>query len=263
MHDGILDNRNGPVLLIIVVLVMAAGCAGYRETASPKRVPVAPDDYYDQAERRAEEILGQLESQLGEDHPGLINPLMTLSMVYYRQGRRQESDALLERVWDLIESDPELTVENLDLAVRYGSLPAAARAHDRLDVRTHLAKSANVNAFDAQGRTALHHAAIHGDEEMVMMLIKAGAIATMRDRQRQTARDYARRFEHEQLVDLLEPSRVAEIRPDEVEPEEPPLEAEPGFDDLDWLDAPDTGVPEDDRDFFTEPEDFEDDFLLH
>lgn len=264
MRQEVCNANLVPVFMILFVSAMVAGCAGYRETRPPERAPVAPAHYYDQAERRAEEILEQLEARLGENHPSLINPLMTLSMVYFRQGRLQESDALLERVWTLIEEHPELTVETLDLPVRYGSLAAAASAHDRLDVRTHLAKSANVNAFDAQGRTALHYAAIHGDKDMAKQLISAGAIVTMRDRQRQTARDYARRFEHEDLVALLDPSRVAELQPDAAEPEDPARAAEPEFDDFDWLDAPVTepADPVDDEDFFRQPDEVEEDFFL-
>ncbi len=257
----ITGNRNWLALVALTpVLAITAGCAGYRETPPPERAPVETEGYYDMTERRAEEILCHLETRLGDDHPGLIDPLMTLSMVYFRQGRQQESDELLQRVWDLIEKNPELTVEDVDLPVRYGSLPAAARAADRLDVRTHLAKSANVNSIDAQGRTALHHAAINGDLEMAKTLISKGAIVTMRDRERQTARDYARGFEHEEIVYLLEPSRVAELRPEETERVEPPPDAEFEFDDIDWFDAPAADEPVID-DVFTDPVDIDHDFF--
>lgn len=253
-------------LAMISVMAMSVGCARFREVPPPERAPVDTPAYYDRAGERAREILQQLESRLGADHPALIDPLMTLSMVSFRQNRMEEADELLERVWTLVETTPELAMEDLDLPTRYGSLPAAARAGDRMDVRLHLVQDADVNAIDARGMTALHYAAVHGDENMGRMLIENGAIVTLRDRQRKTARDYAREHEYAEIVALLDPRRIAELRPDRepppdaAEPVEPPEDADSGFDELEWFEVPAEDTPPV-TDVFEQPEEVEDDLF--
>ncbi len=50
---------------------------------------------------------------------------------------------------------------------------------------------ADVNAVDADGNTAVHHAAARGDNEMILYLVSKGAIVTRVNRAGQTTVDMA------------------------------------------------------------------------
>jgi ankyrin repeat protein len=50
---------------------------------------------------------------------------------------------------------------------------------------------ADVNAFDHEGNTALHHAASRGDNEMILYLVSKGADVTRVNREGQTTADMA------------------------------------------------------------------------
>ena len=50
---------------------------------------------------------------------------------------------------------------------------------------------ADVNAIDADGNTAVHHAAARGDNEMILYLVSKGAVVTRVNRAGQTTVDLA------------------------------------------------------------------------
>ncbi len=246
------------------LMLLSTGCARHpREPAAP---PVMAEtvEYYAVAAQRAENILERLERRYGPHDPRLITPLAALSMIYFRQDRMEESDDLLERAWEMVETNHEISLEEIHFPVRYGSLSAAAQAGDRLDARTHLALGGDVDQRDAYGQTPLHHFAAHGDEAMVRTLLGKGATPGARDWQRQTAREIAEAKGHVGIVELLgrRQARVpVETAPDAAAPT--------AGDDL--LAIPDA-TPEDDDffgpppatgdDFFHQPDAVEDDFFF-
>jgi len=50
---------------------------------------------------------------------------------------------------------------------------------------------ADVNAVDADGNTAVHHAASRGDDDMILFLVSKGAVVTRINRSGQTTIDLA------------------------------------------------------------------------
>lgn len=60
-----------------------------------------------------------------------------------------------------------------------------------------------VNFANADGRTALHIAAVRDDAQMVMYLLEAGADASRRDRWGITPREEARRCGFEKLASVF------------------------------------------------------------
>ena len=82
-------------------------------------------------------------------------------------------------------------ISPLAYAQAQASLPGAARLGDAGAVATFLAKGAEVNATDLDGRTALHWAAQRGDAKVVDLLLAAGADAQARDALGRTPLHYA------------------------------------------------------------------------
>jgi hypothetical protein len=80
----------------------------------------------------------------------------------------------------------------------------AATSQARSESRAALAREIDVNAADAQGRTALMRAALQGDAAQVQRLLDAGADPLRRDREGRSAGDLAREAGHLALLPLLE-----------------------------------------------------------
>src|SRR5688572_26676188 len=57
-------------------------------------------------------------------------------------------------------------------------LPEAVRRGDAVRIRSLLAGHPDLQARDADGNTALHWAALHGDSTLVKELLERGAVAT-------------------------------------------------------------------------------------
>ncbi|KAL8883557.1 MAG: hypothetical protein Q9192_007105 [Flavoplaca navasiana] len=104
------------------------------------------------------------------------------------------------------------------------ALPAAAQTHlpDRTEILAYfLANGAPINmieyefdddtrkTFDVKGfGTALHHAARHGNEQMVRFLLEKGAITDLKDSLKKTAMQYAQENGHPAIVTLLEQAAI-------------------------------------------------------
>lgn len=85
-------------------------------------------------------------------------------------------------------------------------LPAllrAAQTGDLATAREAIARGDNLNAADANGRTALMAAAARGDLALVRLLLDAGADTALTDPDGLTAADLARQAGHDQVLDLL------------------------------------------------------------
>src|SRR5258707_1444668 len=74
---------------------------------------------------------------------------------------------------------------------RSDSIVVAVLNNDIEKVRNLLTKGVNPNMTDADGRTALIHAATAGNTPAVKLLLDAGAKATIRDKTGNTAMHYA------------------------------------------------------------------------
>ncbi len=85
-------------------------------------------------------------------------------------------------------------------------LPAllrAAQAGDLATAREAIARGDDLNATNADGRTALMTAATRGDLALVRLLLDAGAETTRTDANGLTAADLARQGGHDQVLELL------------------------------------------------------------
>ncbi|MGI9428955.1 MAG: ankyrin repeat domain-containing protein [Bythopirellula sp.] len=84
------------------------------------------------------------------------------------------------------------------------ALMFAATGDNAETVELLLEKGAEVNAFDAnEGFTALMHAAAEGHADVVKVLLQYDADPTMRDTDGDSARDFAERNRHADVVQLL------------------------------------------------------------
>lgn len=85
----------------------------------------------------------------------------------------------------------------------------AARSQARPEAQGALAREVDVNAVDAQGRTALMRAALQGDTARVRRLLDAGADPGRRDREGRSAADLAREAGHAAVLSILEAASAA------------------------------------------------------
>lgn len=83
------------------------------------------------------------------------------------------------------------------------TIATAASGNKTEEVRVLLAKGANPNTSDSQGRTALSYAAQLGNLEMAAMLINAGASPDVRDKLGNSPVHWAADAGHIQLLRLL------------------------------------------------------------
>ena len=96
---------------------------------------------------------------------------------------------------------------NAGLADIYGWTPLMRATYERrLDVVRILLRSgsANVNARNDNGATALHHAALRGELEIAQLLIAKGADLQAKDHQQRTPLMVARATGHGKVVKLLD-----------------------------------------------------------
>jgi uncharacterized protein len=78
-----------------------------------------------------------------------------------------------------------------------------ALSKDGAVIRLLIERGADVNAVQAGGYRPLHQAAVTGREELVRMLLDAGADKTARCDREKTAAEYARERGHTELAELL------------------------------------------------------------
>ncbi|WP_439520108.1 hypothetical protein [Hydrogenophaga sp.] len=90
---------------------------------------------------------------------------------------------------------------NADAMAERAPLP---RAQARSEAQGTLAREVDVNAIDAQGRTALMRAALRGDAARVRRLLEAGADPARRDAAGRNAAELAREAGHAEVQAILE-----------------------------------------------------------
>lgn len=109
----------------------------------------------------------------------------------------------------------ENQVEAVDLLIQHGISPsiqgplnlqpihlAAREGHTRM-VRHLLDSGVPVNTQDLIGATPLHWAADQNQMDVARLLLDCGADVQIRNTKRETAEDVARKFGHEEMVELL------------------------------------------------------------
>jgi ankyrin repeat protein len=82
-----------------------------------------------------------------------------------------------------------------------------ALSKDAEITRLLIERGADVNAAQTAGYCPLHQAAVAGREDLVRMLLDAGADRTARCDRGKTAAEYARERGHAAVTALLDPSR--------------------------------------------------------
>lgn len=75
---------------------------------------------------------------------------------------------------------------------------------------------ANVHTMDKEGKTTLMNAALNGFEALVKLLVKKGVSIKLRSEHGKTALDFARSFEHERVIQVLQ-EQLDAIRKEENE----------------------------------------------
>jgi glutaminase len=73
-----------------------------------------------------------------------------------------------------------------------------------LEIQQRMARGADLNAADYDGRTPLHLACSEGHFEVVNYMVEHGALVNAKDRWNNTPIDDAKRGSHKQIVELLE-----------------------------------------------------------
>lgn len=95
--------------------------------------------------------------------------------------------------------------DNADAMAEGAPLP---RAQARSEAPGASAREVDVNAIDAQGRTALMRAALRGDAARVRRLLEAGADPARRDAAGRNAAELAREAGHAEVLAILEAASV-------------------------------------------------------
>ena len=84
------------------------------------------------------------------------------------------------------------------------ALMAAIMSGNKVIIEKLIAKKADLDQTDTQGKTALIYAAFNNNTEIVQMLLKAGANKKLADKENRTALDYAKFNKNTQLIILLD-----------------------------------------------------------
>jgi hypothetical protein len=84
------------------------------------------------------------------------------------------------------------------------ALMAAIMSGNKVIIEKLIAKKADLDQKDTQGKTALIYAAFNNNNEIVQMLIKAGANKKLADTENKTALDFAKLNKNTQLIILLD-----------------------------------------------------------
>ena len=84
------------------------------------------------------------------------------------------------------------------------ALMAAIMSGNKVIIEKLIAKKADLDQTDTQGKTALIYAAFNNNTEIVQMLLKAGANKKLADTENRTALDYAKFNKNTQLIILLD-----------------------------------------------------------
>jgi ankyrin repeat protein len=84
------------------------------------------------------------------------------------------------------------------------ALMAAIMSGNKVIIEKLIAKKADLDQTDTQGKTALIYAAFNNNTEIVQMLLKAGADKKLADKENRTALDYAKFNKNTQLIILLD-----------------------------------------------------------
>ena len=84
------------------------------------------------------------------------------------------------------------------------ALMAAIMSGNIVIIEKLIAKKADLDQTDTQGKTALIYSAFNNNTEIVQMLLKAGANKKLADTENRTALDYAKFNKNTQLIILLD-----------------------------------------------------------
>jgi ankyrin repeat protein len=84
------------------------------------------------------------------------------------------------------------------------ALMAAIMSGNKIIIEKLIAKKADLDQTDTQGKSALIYAAFNNNTEIVQMLLKAGANKKLADNENRTALDYAKFNKNTQLIILLD-----------------------------------------------------------
>lgn len=84
------------------------------------------------------------------------------------------------------------------------ALMAAIMSGNKIIIEKLIAKKADLDQKDTQGKTALIYATFNNNTEIVQLLIKAGANIKIADNENRTALDYAKFNKNTQLIILLD-----------------------------------------------------------
>jgi hypothetical protein len=84
------------------------------------------------------------------------------------------------------------------------ALMAAIMSGNKIIIEKLIAKKADLDQTDTQGKSALIYAAFNNNTEIVQMLVKAGANKKLVDTENRTALEYAKFNKNTQLIILLD-----------------------------------------------------------
>ena len=84
------------------------------------------------------------------------------------------------------------------------ALMAAIMSGNKIIIEKLIAKKADLDQTDTQGKSALIYAAFNNNTEIVQMLLKAGANKKLADKENRTALEYAKFNKNTQLIILLD-----------------------------------------------------------
>lgn len=97
------------------------------------------------------------------------------------------------------------SVSNINYNSGMGTaLMAAIMSGNKVIIEKLIAKKADLDQTDTQGKTALIYASFNNNLEIVQVLLKAGADKKLADKESRTALDYAKFNKNTQLIILLD-----------------------------------------------------------